>query len=110
MIAHNVDIGENAIIIGQAGVAGSARIGRGAILSGQVGVADHVTVGEGAIAAAKSGITGNVPPGAVVSGSPHLDIRDWRKVWATAPKLYDLIKEVKRLQARVEELEKKRNG
>ena len=43
----------------------------------------------------------------MVSGSPHLDIQDWRKFWAAAPRLYDLIKEFKRLKARVEELEKK---
>ncbi len=107
MVAHNVEVGENAILIAQAGVAGSSKIGRDVILSGQVGVADHVVIGDGAIAAAKSGITKDVPAGAFVSGSPHLDIRDWRKVWATAPRLYDLIKEFKRLKARVEELEKK---
>jgi len=107
MVGHNVEVGENSILIAQAGIAGSSKIGRDVILSGQVGVADHVVIGDGAVAAAKSGITKDVPAGAMVSGSPHLDIRDWRKVWATAPQLYDLIKEVKRLRARVEELEKK---
>ncbi len=110
MVAHNVEVGENAILIAQAGVAGSSKIGRDAILSGQVGVADHVVIGDGAIVAAKSGITKDVPAGAFVSGSPHVDIRDWRKVWAAAPRLYDLIKEFKRLRERVEELEKERDS
>ncbi len=107
MVAHNVEVGENAILVAQAGIAGSSKIGKGAILSGQVGIADHVKVGEGAIIAAKSGVTGDVAPGTVVSGSPHLDIRVWRKFWAVAPQLYDLVKEIKRLKVRVEELEKK---
>jgi UDP-3-O-[3-hydroxymyristoyl] glucosamine N-acyltransferase len=107
IVAHNVDIGENAILVAQVGIAGSAKVGRGAILSGQVGVPDHVTIGEGAIVAAKTGVTGNVPAGGFVSGSPHLDIRVWRKFWASAPRLYDLVKEFKRLQARVETLEKR---
>ncbi len=107
MVAHNVEIGENAILVAQAGVAGSAKVGRGAILSGQVGVPDHVTIGDGAIVAAKSGVSSNVPAGAIVSGSPHLDIMVWRKFWAAAPRLYELLKEFKRLQARVETLEKK---
>jgi UDP-3-O-[3-hydroxymyristoyl] glucosamine N-acyltransferase len=106
IVAHNVEIGENAILVAQAGVAGSAKVGRGAILSGQAGVPDHVTIGDGAIVAAKSGVTGHVPAGAIVSGSPHLDIMVWRKFWAAAPRLYDLLKEFKRLQARVESLEK----
>jgi UDP-3-O-[3-hydroxymyristoyl] glucosamine N-acyltransferase len=107
IVAHNVEIGENAILVAQVGVAGSSKVGRGAILSGQVGIPDHVTIGEGAIIAAKTGVTGNIPPGSFVSGSPHLDIRVWRKFWASAPRLYDLVKDFKRLQARVETLEKK---
>jgi UDP-3-O-[3-hydroxymyristoyl] glucosamine N-acyltransferase len=107
MVGHNVEVGENAILVAQVGISGSSRVGRDAILSGQVGIADHVSIGDGAIAAAKSGVTKDVPAGAMVSGSPHLDIREWRKFWATAPRLYDLIKEFKRLKARVEELEKK---
>jgi UDP-3-O-[3-hydroxymyristoyl] glucosamine N-acyltransferase len=107
MVGHNVEVGENAILVAQVGISGSSRVGRGAILSGQVGIADHVSIGDGAIAAAKSGVTKDVPAGAMVSGSPHLDIREWRKFWAAAPRLYDLIKEFKRLKARVEELEKK---
>lgn len=110
IVAHNVEIGENAILVAQAGVAGSAKVGRGAILSGQAGVPDHVTIGDGAVVAAKSGVTGHVPAGAIVSGSPHLDIMVWRKFWAAAPRLYDLLKEFKRLQARVETLEKKQDS
>jgi UDP-3-O-[3-hydroxymyristoyl] glucosamine N-acyltransferase len=105
-VAHNVEVGENAILAGQTGLAGSVRIGRGALLGGQVGVADHVRIGDGAMAAAKSGITKDVPAGAFVSGSPHLDVRDWRKVWVLLPQLYDFIKDVKKLKSRVEELER----
>jgi len=106
-VAHNVEVGENAILAGQVGLAGSARVGRGALLGGQVGVADHVRIGDKALAAAKSGITKDVPAGAFVSGSPHLDVRDWRKVWALLPQLYDFVKDFKKLKARVAELEKR---
>ena len=106
-VAHNVEVGENAVLAGQTGLAGSVRIGRGALLGGQVGVADHVRIGDNAIAAAKSGITKDVPAGAFVSGSPHLDVRDWRKVWVLLPQLYDFIKDLKKMKSRVEELEKR---
>jgi UDP-3-O-[3-hydroxymyristoyl] glucosamine N-acyltransferase len=107
IVSHNCEVGENAILVAQVGIAGSSKIGKGAILSGQVGIADHLTVGDGAVIAAKSGVTGNVPAGAFISGSPHLDIRVWRKFWAVAPQVYDFVKEVKKLRVRVEELEKK---
>ena len=108
MVAHNCDIGENAILVSQVGIAGSSKIGRGAVLSGQVGVGDHIEVGEGAVLAGKTGVISDVPAGAFLAGYPHLDIRVWRKFWAVAPQLYDMVKEIKRLRARVEELEKKK--
>ena len=37
-IAHNVKVGEYAILVAQVGIAGSTEIGRGVILAGQVGV------------------------------------------------------------------------
>jgi UDP-3-O-[3-hydroxymyristoyl] glucosamine N-acyltransferase len=105
-VAHNVDVGENSILAGQTGIAGSVTIGKNVIMGGQVGVSDHVNIGDRVIIAAKSGITKDIPAGSFVAGSPHLDIHDWRKVWVLLPQLYDFIKEVKKLKARVEELEK----
>jgi len=104
-VAHNVEVGEDAILVAQVGIGGSSKIGRRAILSGQVGIPDHIDIGEGVIVAAKTGITKNVPAGTMVAGIPHLDIRDWRKLWAVAPQLYDLVKEFKKMKARVAELE-----
>ena len=106
MVAHNVEVGENAILAAQVGIAGSSKVGTNTILSGQVGIADHLEVGDNVIIAAKSGVTKDIPSGSFVSGSPHLDIRDWRKFWALAPQLYDIVKDFKKLKARIEELEK----
>jgi UDP-3-O-[3-hydroxymyristoyl] glucosamine N-acyltransferase len=105
-VAHNVEIGENAILAGQVGIAGSSRVGKNAVLAGQVGVADHLDVGDGVIAVAQTGIAQDVPAGAFVAGTPQLDVRDWRKASVLLPQLHDLFKDVKRLRLRVEELEK----
>jgi UDP-3-O-[3-hydroxymyristoyl] glucosamine N-acyltransferase len=109
-VAHNVEVGPHSILAGQVGIAGSSKIGRRVILSGQVGIADHVEVGDETVIAAKSGVTKNIPPRSFVAGSPHLDIHEWRKVWASLPQLHELIKEVRRLRARVDELEGKKPG
>ncbi len=105
-IAHNVEIGENNILIAQAGIAGSSRTGKNVIMSGQVGISDHVNIGDNVIIAAKSGVTKDIPEDSMVAGIPHLDIMEWRKAWSSIPKLYELIKEVRRLKKRVAELEK----
>ena len=105
-VAHNVEIGENAILAGQVGIAGSSRIGKNVVLAGQVGVADHVSIGDNVIAIAQTGIAQDVPAGAVVAGTPQLDVRDWRKASVLMPHLYDFMKDMKKLKAKVEELEK----
>lgn len=106
-VAHNVEVGENAILAGQVGIAGSSRIGKNAILAGQVGVADHLNVGDDVIAVAQTGIARDVPAGSMVAGTPEMDVRDWRKTSILLPQLSGIFKELKKLKARVEELEKR---
>lgn len=106
-IAHNVEIGPNCIIAGQTGIAGSSKLEKNVITAGQVGVADHVKIGENVIIAAKSGVTKDIPANSIVAGIPHLDIKDWRKAWASIPHLYDLLREIRKLKKRIEEIEKK---
>lgn len=105
-VAHNVEIGENSILAGQAGIAGSSKLGKNVILSGQAGVSDHVELGDNVIVAAKGGITKKVPADTTVAGAPQLEIQEWRKVWASIPQLYELIKEVRKLRKEIEELKK----
>jgi UDP-3-O-[3-hydroxymyristoyl] glucosamine N-acyltransferase len=105
-VAHNVEVGENAILAGQVGIAGSSRVGKNTVLAGQVGVADHLNIGDNVIAIAQTGIARDVPAGAVVAGTPELDVRDWRRASLLLPQLSSLAKELKRLKARVEDLEK----
>lgn len=69
-IAHNVKIGQNCIIVAQAGISGSVDIGNNVILGGQTGITDHVEIGDNAMVAAKGGITKSVPPNTVMSGIP----------------------------------------
>lgn len=106
-VAHSVEIGPNSILAAQTGIAGSSKAGKNFIAGGQVGIPDHITIGDNVIIAAKSGITKDLPSGSFVSGSPHLDIRTWRKAWAAIPQLYDLIRDMRKLKKRIEALEKK---
>jgi UDP-3-O-[3-hydroxymyristoyl] glucosamine N-acyltransferase len=105
-VAHNVEIGENAILPSQVGIAGSSRVGKNVVMGGQVGVADHVTIGDNVTITAQSGVHKDIPAGAIVGGTPPLDIREARKIWALLPQLYNFVKDMKKLKAKVEELEK----
>lgn len=106
-IAHNVEIGQNSILAGQVGIAGSTKIGKNVIMGGQVGVRDHIKIEDNVIVAGKGGVAKDIPANSIVAGIPHMDIKDWLRISALLPKLYDLSKDIKRLKKKVEELEKK---
>ncbi len=108
-IAHNVQIGADSILAGQAGIAGSTKIGQRVFMGGQVGIADHIEIGDGVLIAAKSGVMRNIPSGSFVAGIPSLDIKQWRKICVLLPQLPDTFKEIKKIAAKIEEIEKKIN-
>ena len=105
-LAHNVEIGENCIIIAQTGIAGSSKLGKNVLTAGQVGIADHIKVEDNVTIMAQSGIMQDIPANAVVVGTPHMEAREFFKVRASLPHLHGLIKEIKQLKAKIEELEK----
>jgi UDP-3-O-[3-hydroxymyristoyl] glucosamine N-acyltransferase len=107
-VAHNVRIGPLSIVCAQAGISGSAEIGTGVVLAGQVGVVGHIRVGDLAKVGAQSGVAQSVPDGEIVSGAPAMPHREWLKNSAAFARLSDLVKEVRSLRSRVEELEEKK--
>ncbi len=78
-IGHNVRIGKHAVIVAQAGIAGSSHIGDFVILAGQAGIAGHITIGPGAKIAAQSGVMNDVPAGVSMGGSPASPVKDWHR-------------------------------
>lgn len=106
-IAHNVVIGENSIIVAQAGISGSTTIGSNVTLAGQSGLVGHISVGDGAIVAAQAGVTKSVAANTVVSGYPARPHNEARKVNACLQRLPELYEQVTELKKRVTELEKK---
>ena len=107
-IAHNVVVGENTVIVAQAGIAGSTRIGKEVIVAGQVGIVNHVEIGDGARIGPQSGIAQSVPPGAVLSSglaaAPH---KDWIKVMVLLPRLPKLWNTVRHLERKFAQLSRK---
>ena len=106
-IGHASVVGEDNIICAQVGLAGSTILGNSVLLAGQVGVSGHLTINDRAIVYAQSGIGHDVAAGAVVSGSPAFESRDWLRSVTAFPKLGDLLKTVRQLEKRITELESK---
>ena len=80
LVGHACEVGEDTILCGQVGLAGSTRVGNRCILAGQVGSAGHLDIGDGAIITAQSGLHTDVPPGTMWSGTPAMENKLYLKV------------------------------
>lgn len=104
-IGHGCIVGEDNILCGQTGLAGSTTLEENVIMAGQTGSAGHITIGKGAIVWAQSGLNRDVAAGKIVSGYPAIDSGDWLRASAVYPKLPELLKAVRTLERRVAQLE-----
>jgi UDP-3-O-[3-hydroxymyristoyl] glucosamine N-acyltransferase len=104
-IAHNVEVGEDNLLLAQVGISGSCHLGTHVTLAGQVGVADHVSIGDHATVIAQSGLAKDVEPRAIVSGSPAILHTLWRRVQVATPRLPELLRTVAALEHRIAVLE-----
>jgi UDP-3-O-[3-hydroxymyristoyl] glucosamine N-acyltransferase len=104
-VGHASVVGEDNLICAQAGLAGSSILERNVLLAGQAGVSGHLTIHANAVIYAQSGVGGDVDAGAVISGSPAFDAAQWRRSAAAFPKLPELVRTLRELRRRVEELE-----
>ncbi len=109
-IAHNVQIGENSIIVSQVGISGSTVVGSRVTLAGQVGVAGHLSIGDSVTVGAQSGVTKDVAPGQTVSGLPVIPHRQWLKAAASFAHLPAIRRDLRRLQQTIKELMRERKG
>jgi UDP-3-O-[3-hydroxymyristoyl] glucosamine N-acyltransferase len=94
-VAHNCVIAENSMLCAQVGLAGSTEIGKNVILAGQVGVAGHCKIGDGVIITAQSGTHGDIPAGAMVSGTPAFDHKQWLRSVTAFMKLPEMARAIR---------------
>lgn len=106
-IAHNCVVGQDSVMAAQVGISGSCKIGDRAMLGGQVGVADHVEIGNDVIIIAQSGVPSDLEEKKIYAGSPTMDRNTWRRTQMALPKVPELIKKVRAMEKRIEELEEK---
>jgi UDP-3-O-[3-hydroxymyristoyl] glucosamine N-acyltransferase len=104
-VAHNCLIGEDCIIVAQAGIAGSVKLGKHVTLGGQVAIVDHVSIGDNAMVSGQSGVFNNVVAGTVVSGTPAMAHQARLKCAAVYPFLPEMRKTLVKLASRMNKVE-----
>lgn len=96
-IAHNVRIGARCLIMAQAGIAGSVQVEDDVIIAGQAGISDHLTIGRGARLLVQSGHIANVPPDATLFGYPARPHREFLRAQAAMYRLAKIVDELETL-------------
>ncbi len=104
MVGHNCVIGENSILVGQSGMAGSSTLGRNVVLAARAAVGGHIHLDDGVMVAALAGVHNNQKKGAVVGGVPAVDVKKWGRAAAAFTRLPDMLREVKRLRKELNSL------
>ncbi|MBD3679320.1 MAG: UDP-3-O-(3-hydroxymyristoyl)glucosamine N-acyltransferase [Rhodobacteraceae bacterium] len=106
-LGHNVVIGDNCLICGQVGIAGSTNVGNNVVLGGQVGVNDNIFVGDGVIASGGTKITSNAPAGRVLMGYPAMKMDTQVEIYKALRRLPRLFAQVAALQKTVQNPDQK---
>lgn len=100
-LGHNVVVGEDCLLCGQTGIAGSVRIGDRVILGGQTGVVDNIFIGDDVIAGGGTKILSNAPAGRVLLGYPGIKMETHIQAWKNIRRLDRLFAQVAELRALV---------
>jgi UDP-3-O-[3-hydroxymyristoyl] glucosamine N-acyltransferase len=106
MIAHNVKIGRNCVIVSQGGISGSSKLGDCVTMGGQSGMVGHIKIGDGVTVAARAVVTHDIGDGETVGGFPAIELGKWKKAAVLSNRLPDMKKKLTELEKRIAELER----
>ena len=104
-IGHNITIGEDCLISGKAGIAGSTRLGDRVVLGGAAVLADHIEVGDDAVVGGAAAVWKSVPAGQVWVGYPARPKSVYLAAQAHLARMGRVAAQLHRLAARVLRLE-----
>ena len=82
MIAHNVQTGEDCLIVAQTGISGSTKLGDRVTLAGQVGVTGHLDICSDVTVLGKSVVAKHVLRPGIYAGNPIRPADQWRRAVA----------------------------
>lgn len=105
-VAHNVQIGEDSIVIGGTGIAGSAKIGKSCILAGASGIAGHLEIADGVTVTAMSRVLSSLKKAGASysSGTAVEESLTWRRNAIRFTQLNTIAKRLKKLEEQFNKL------
>ncbi|KPK32917.1 MAG: UDP-3-O-(3-hydroxymyristoyl) glucosamine N-acyltransferase [Chlamydiae bacterium SM23_39] len=102
-IAHNVEIGENNLIIAQSGFAGSSKTEENVIIGGQVGISGHLTIKKGTQIAAKAGVSKDLLTGKY-RGCPAIPLKEYNRNQVHLRNIKKLIDKISQIEKKLDKI------
>ena len=97
-IAHNVEIGEDSLIVSQVGIAGSTKLENHVVLGGKVAVNGHIQIGDGVRVTACSGVSKSLHAGGDYGGVPAQSLHDYNRNAVYLRRIGELFQRVKAVE------------
>jgi len=104
-VAHNVELGENNIIVSQTGIAGSSKLGNNVFLGGQAGVVGHVSITDNVKVATRGGVSKSITESGIYGGGPVSPMPEFNKRQVLLRKIGVFVKDLANLKKRVDKLD-----
>ena len=106
-IGHNCQIGRHVVMAAQVGLSGGVIVEDYAVLGGQAGIGDRARIGTQVQLGGQGGLLPDkaIGPGGAYWGTPAQPLREQLKQQALVRRLPRLVEEIRKLRARVRELE-----
>lgn len=97
-IAHQVEVGENNLIVSQVGIAGSTKTGKNVVIAGQVGVNGHISITDNVVLAARAAVSKSIQKSGIYSGAPAAPIKEFNEHFIQLRHIGKLIQRVEKLE------------
>lgn len=104
-IGHNVVLGEDNIVCGQTGIAGSTETGRCVIMGGQVAITGHITLNSGVVVAGRGAVTKNLTEPGVYAGMPALPMSEAAEQYINIRRLSKYAETLKQLKESIKAIQ-----
>jgi len=100
-IGHNVVVGEDVVMAGCSGIAGSATVGANVMIGGMVAIADHVTIAPGVMIAGKTGVHSDIKEPGIYAGPMAMKNFEYKRFLLVGKKVAKLASQVNLLKEKL---------
>jgi UDP-3-O-[3-hydroxymyristoyl] glucosamine N-acyltransferase len=104
-VGHGCQVGEDTLLCGQVGLAGSTTVGDRVKIGGQAGTAGHLQIHDDISVAGQAGVAGDLEEKGEYAGAPCLPMRETRRHFLSLWQLPTWFKRIKALEKSVAELQ-----